>query len=163
MSNIFVFDPEAFSQTPLAKAINRDRVNGKPPLPPYTNDDWQYFFEQVEFTILGNSESDCLSVGLRKKLFYLLVAHEAELQNRIDGGNSNLIGRVSSATEGSVSIATQFPEIKGKIASYLSQTQYGLRYLAMIAPYTSAIWVAVTAPMPVKRTKWPYPFGWGNY
>ena len=156
MSNVFVFDPEEFSKTPIAKGINRSRELSNPPLPPYTNDDWQWFFDQVEYLILDNSRLSCLSEKTRKKLFYLLVAHKAELQNRIDGGNSSLIGRISSASEGSVSISSEFPSAGGKISSWLNQTPYGVEYLAMIAPYTSALWFSGTTPMPVRRTRFPY-------
>lgn len=153
MSNVFVFDPIEFSQTPYAKGINLARTRASNPLPPYTDEDWQWFFEQVEYLVLGNSNLDCISVKTRKKLFYLLVAHEAELQNRIDGGNSSLIGRVSSATEGSVSIASEFPTNTGRIAAWLNQTPYGVKYLAMVAPYLTALWFSAEAPMPVNRTK----------
>ncbi|WP_236516068.1 DUF4054 domain-containing protein [Escherichia coli] len=150
MSNVFVFDPAAFKLS-------------YPQFAKFTNEQLTNFFEEVENTIVDNTESSCFSLKDRKKRFYLLVAHNAELQNRINDGNTGLVGRISSATEGSVSISTDYSMGSGALEQWLKQTPYGAKFYAFTAPYRTALWVAATAPMPVKRTKWPYPFGWGNY
>uniref|UniRef100_UPI001F254FF8 DUF4054 domain-containing protein n=1 Tax=Escherichia coli TaxID=562 RepID=UPI001F254FF8 len=89
MSNVFVFDPAAFK---LAF----------PQFAKFTNEQLTNFFEEVENTIVDNTESSCFSLKDRKKRFYLLVAHNAELQNRINDGNSGLVGRINSATQGTI-------------------------------------------------------------
>lgn len=150
MSNVFVFDPAAFK---LAY----------PQFAKFTNEQLTNFFEEVENTIVDNTESSCFSLKDRKKWFYLLVAHNAELQNRINDGNSGLVGRISSATQGSVSISTDYSMGSGALEQWLKQTPYGAKFYAFTAPYRTALWVAATAPMPVKRTKWLYPFGWSGY
>lgn len=150
MSNVFVFDPAAFK---LAY----------PQFAKFTDEQLNFFFKSVENRIVDNTESSCFSLDDREIWFYLLVAHKAELQNRINDGNSGLVGRISSATEGSVSISTDYSMGSGALEQWLKQTPYGAEFYAMTAPYRKVLWVAATAPMPVKRTKWPYPFGWGNY
>ena len=69
MSNIFTFDPVAF------KAVF-------PSFSKFTDEQLMYFFESVENTVLDNTESSCFSLANRKKWFYLLVAHKAELQKQ---------------------------------------------------------------------------------
>lgn len=149
MSNVYVFDPVAFK---LAY----------PQFAKFTNEQLIQFFEEVENSVVDNTESSCFSLANRKKWFYLLVAHNAELQNRIDSGNTGLVGRISSATEGSVSITTDYNMGDGALGQWLNQTPYGAKFFALTTAWRSALWVAATKPMPVKRTKWPYPFGWGN-
>lgn len=146
MSNVFVFDPVAF------KAVF-------PQFSSFTDEQLTWFFESVENTALGNYETSCIDLETRKKLFYLLVAHKAELQNRINSGNSGLVGRISSATEGSVSISTEYNSGSGAMAQWLNQTPYGADYYAMTAQYRHALWIAATQPMPVSRTKLRFPFG----
>lgn len=149
MSNVFVFDPAAFK---LAF----------PQFNSYSNEQLTYFFESIE-GLLDNSETSCISLKNRKLWYWLLVAHKAELQNRINGGNTGLVGRISSATEGSISVSTDYPMGSGAMEQWLKSTPYGAEFYAKTAAYRTATWVAATAPMPVKRTKGPYPFGWGNY
>ncbi|WP_236508171.1 DUF4054 domain-containing protein, partial [Escherichia coli] len=93
------------------------------------------FFEEVENTIVDNTETSCFSLKNRKKRFYLLVAHNAELQNRINDGNTGLVGRISSATEGSVSISTDYSMGSGPLQQWLKQTPYGAKFYAFTAPY----------------------------
>lgn len=138
MSNIFVFNPDEF------KAVY-------PQFSKLTNEQLQFFFEMAEDDLIDNSETSCIPLKTRKKLFYLLVAHMAELQGRIDSGNSGLVGRVSSATEGSVSISSDMPMGSGALEQWLKQTPYGNMFYALTARYRGALWVAATRPMPVLR------------
>ena len=137
MSNIFVFDPALF------KAV----------YPQFANVDnalLNYFFEKAESTLLDNSETACVPLKERKILFYLLVAHMAELQKRIDEGNSSLVGRVSSASEGSVSIGTDY-NIGGNSAQWYNQTPYGAEYWALTVRYRSSLYVVENLAMQVDR------------
>ncbi len=68
-------------------------------------------------------------------LLYLLTAHIAAL---FAGTNtqpaSGLVGRISNATEGSVSVGTDLSGIPGS-AAYFTQTKYGFAYWQMTAAY----------------------------
>lgn len=146
MSNVFAFDPTEFKQL-------------YPQFASYTDDQLNWFFEMVENDVLDNSETACISLSTRRKLFYLLVAHKAELQNRINSGNTGLVGRINSATEGSVSIGTDYLSSPTALAQWLNQTPYGAEYYALTQKYRTALWVVATKPMPVNRSKLRYPFG----
>lgn len=77
----------------------------------------------------------------RQQLLYLLVAHLTALLNGANGQPaSGVVGRVSDATEGSVSVSADLgaaPTTSQYIAS-LQQTQYGLQFLAMMTKYRTA-------------------------
>lgn len=68
-------------------------------------------------------------------LLYLLTAHVALL---FAGSNGNpvspLVGRISSATEGSVSVGTEMPGATANSA-WFQQTRYGALYWQMTAAY----------------------------
>lgn len=136
MSNVFVFDPTLFKELYPQFANMSDTI-------------LNYFFEKAE-TLLDNSETACIPLAERKILFYLLVAHYAALQDRINQGNSGLVGRIASATTGTVSIGTDYGSSSPN-SKWYDQTPYGAEYWAMIAKYKNAIYIVAEAPMPVDR------------
>lgn len=148
MTNVFVFNPDDFKLAfPQFKNL--------------TNEQLDWFFNTAEGDLLDNSVTSCISVKTRKKLFYFLVAHLAELQGRIDNGNSGIVGRISSATEGSVSTSIDYNMGSGALEQWLKQTPYGASFYALSARFRVALWVAGTRPMPVSRNGWRY--FWGRY
>jgi hypothetical protein len=84
---------------------------------------------------------------------YLLTSHFAWLSApRDSSGNpaasgapaSSLVGRISSAQEGSVNVQTEL-DMGADTSSWeaeLTQTKYGLEYLAKLAPYRTAVYLA---------------------
>jgi hypothetical protein len=137
-----IFDPVEFKQI-------------YPQFATYPDAQLQFFFNKAELKV-ENTDSTCLDEATRKILLYLLVAHFAELQGRINDGNSALVGRVSSATEGSVSISSSY-DVKGDSAQWYSQTPYGAEYWAMTAQFRTFGYVIENMPMPVNRERY------GNY
>ena len=146
MSNVFVFDPIEFKSV-------------YPQFSKFTDSQLDWFFEMVENDVLDNTETSCIPLSTRRKLFFLLVAHKAQLQDRIDEGNSSLVGRISSATEGSVSISSDYLSSPTALAQWLNQTPYGAEYYAMTSKYRTVLWVAAEPPMPVRRSRFRSPFG----
>lgn len=138
MSNIFVFDPVLFKEI-------------YPQFKDFSDELLEFFFEKAESTLLDNTECACVPIKERKFLFYLLVAHYAELQQRINEGNSSLVGRVSSASEGSVSISTEFNLGTSSVGQWLNQTPYGSEYWMAISKYKTALYVIENKAMPVDR------------
>lgn len=53
---------------------------------------------------------------------------------------STLVGRISSATEGSVTVQTDMQSVPGS-EQWFRQTKYGATYWQMVAPYRGAFWV----------------------
>ena len=146
MSNVFVFDPAAFK---LAY----------PQFAKFTDEQLNYFFETVENRIIDNTESSCISLANRKIWFYLLVAHKGVLQNRIDDGGGEQVGRTSSATEGSISVTMDYNMGSGAMEQWLNQTAYGAEFSALSSAWRKALWVSADHPMPVNRARLRFPFG----
>lgn len=97
---------------------------------------------QVTGVILPLAEQYCRNdgggpvnnAGLQTQLLNLMVAHVAQL---LFGSStqpvSPLVGRISNATEGSVSVATDFPTTPSN--AWFVQTQYGAAYWQLILPF----------------------------
>lgn len=80
------------------------------------------------------------NVGQRQILLGLLTAHIATLQAPLNGQpSSNFVGRVSGATEGSVSVSIDLPQIPG--AEWFSMSKYGLMYWQATAAYRTARYI----------------------
>lgn len=107
-----------------------------------------YFVEAT--MLLNNTEQSCVkSLVEREVLLFLLVAHFAVLQQRIDGGNE-AVGRVASASEGSVSVSLDNGQATLSDKWY-QQTPYGAKYWALTAKYRSFLYVVTNIAMPVRR------------
>lgn len=98
-----------------------------------------YFEEATLF--LDNSEFSVVrDVGKRALMLGMLVAHIAKLRYPLNGeAPSTLVGRISNASEGSVSVATDMT-VPGS-AEWYAQTQYGMSYWAASAPYRTMRYV----------------------
>lgn len=144
MSNIFVFDPVLFKQIyPQFNALSDELL--------------EFFFEKAESTLLDNSENACVPLKERKYLFYLLVAHMADLHNRVAEGNGGLVGNITSASEGSVSIGVQTLQSTSALGQWLNQTPYGAEWWVLTARYRTGLYIIENLAMPVDRFNFPYP------
>jgi len=120
---VVVFDPAAFKLAYPAFAAVSDAL--------LTN----YF----SLATLYLSNTDCSivqDIQKRTTLLWLLTAHIAYLSGSLNPGNTpGLVGRVSSATEGSVSVSVDFPTTPG--AAWFSMSQWGSMYWQAVLPYRS--------------------------
>jgi hypothetical protein len=94
-----------------------------------------YFAE----AILDNTDRSLVSdLNKRETLLYLLMAHIATIDPVISDVNGNagsgIVGRVSSGSEGSVSISTDYAAMSRSSAWYM-QSQYGAMYWEMTKQY----------------------------
>ena len=107
-----------------------------------------YFVEAT--MLLNNTDKSCVkSLVEREMLLFLLVAHLAMLQGRVESGN-DAVGRVASATEGSVSVS--FDNGTTTLSDkWYQQTPYGSKYWALTSKYRSFLYVVTNIAMPVKR------------
>lgn len=111
---VVIFDPAAFKQAyPQFAAVN-DAV--------LTN----YF----NLATLYLSNTDCSivqDIPKRTTLLWLLTAHIAYLSGALNpGGQPGLVGRISSATEGSVSVSAEMPGSPN--AAWFNQTAWGAMF-----------------------------------
>lgn len=85
--------------------------------------------------VLNNScRSLVCDATKRETLLNLLVAHVTQLRNGMNGQQpGGLVGRVSQATEGSVSVSAEFPTNPG--AAWFLQTAWGALYWQATSQY----------------------------
>lgn len=99
-------------------------------------------------------------VGQRTRILNLITAHIAKLNAPIGGQEaSDLVGRISNASEGSVSAAAEL-DVPGSAAWY-AQTRYGLQAWQALAPFRTMAY----APGPgagYRRFIAGFPFGIGR-
>lgn len=87
----------------------------------------QFRFDKAGLYLSNANNSPVQNVQRRTLLFYLLVAHIAKLDGLLEATPGALpVGRITNASEGSVSVALGFVE-PGTDAWY-TQTQYGAEY-----------------------------------
>jgi hypothetical protein len=98
-----------------------------------------------------------IDIPQRQLLLGLLTAHIAKLFAPINGVPSpDFVGRLASASEGSVSTSFDFPGVTPNSAWYM-QTKYGAMYWAMTARYRSMRYV------PGRQVFREYPTSGGVY
>jgi hypothetical protein len=107
-----------------------------PELAPYVNQGQaNQYFTEATFLLDNTDCSPVQNLAQRACLLNLLVAHIAQLRAPINGqASSQLVGRISTATEGSVSVSTELPALPSS-AAYFAQTKYGLEYWALTANF----------------------------
>lgn len=85
-------------------------------------------------TIVSNPNPVICSESTLKRVLLYLVAHLITLDNR----GADTAGRISSATEGSVSVGFEALPIKSMDEAWWAQTQYGMTAWRITSPYRGA-------------------------
>lgn len=106
-----------------------------------------FYFTEATLYLNNTDASIVQDEATRALLLNMLVAHIAKLNATIAGiPPSGLVGRVSNAAEGSVSVATQMA-VPGS-AEWYAQTTYGIAFWAATARYRTMRWQVSTKPSP---------------
>lgn len=115
-----VFSPTEFkAQYPMFAGVNDAFLQG--------------CFNQATLYLSNKDCSPVQDLEERKTLLYMLVAHIAYLMGALNAnGAINPVGRIGSATEGSVSVSYEFGPITNREAWYM-QTQWGASFWAATA------------------------------
>ena len=92
------------------------------------------YFSEATLLLDNTDASPVVDAGQRLTLLNLLVAHIAALNGATPAGAAGLVGRVSSVSEGSVSISSEFTTRVGSGAWFM-QTTWGAEYWALTEPY----------------------------
>jgi hypothetical protein len=105
----------------------------------------QTYFNVVTATLIDNGGNGPVpntgAGGTLDTLLNFATAHVAALFASIGGQpSSTLVGRVSDASQGSVSVGTDMPALP-MAAAYWTQTKYGLMAWQMMAPYRTVRYV----------------------
>jgi hypothetical protein len=85
---------------------------------------------------LDNSDGSVVQdMAVRALLLNMIVAHIAKIAYGTNGQPaSGLVGRIETATEGSVTVTARYPDSSG-LAAWFNQTPYGAGYWAATARY----------------------------
>lgn len=117
----------------------------------------QAAFNDAVFLLSNSCGSIVQDANQRLILLYTLTAHCCFLENGSNDGNGNIVpapnanvvGRLSSATEGSVSAALELnSDAGGPSEAYFTQTKYGFKYWQQTAPYRTMHYVGAPAVGP---------------
>lgn len=98
------------------------------------------------------------TAALQSTLLNMMVAHVVQLMygpNGTSPGGSGVVGRVNSASEGSVSVGVDWPGANPEAAWFL-QTEYGAMWWQATAQYRTAIYIPGSRRV---MNPWLYPFG----
>lgn len=106
---------------------------------------------------LSNDDTSRVKNETRRTLILnLITAHIAALNATIGGAEAPLVGRISSATQGSVTVQTQL-DLPAGSAQWWAQTKYGMQAWQALSPYRTAVYVPGTP-----RRMEPYRGGYGG-
>jgi hypothetical protein len=85
----------------------------------------------------SNPNANAQAILIQTTLLNLITAHIAKLFAPSESGQptSDLVGRIANASEGSVSVQTEYPEATSDLAAWYTQTKYGAMYWALTAVY----------------------------
>ena len=100
---------------------------------------------------------------LQTALLLLMCAHVAQLiYGTPDAAASTaMVGRIASAGQGSVNVATEYPMTTSN--AWFAQTQYGASYWQMIRPFRLGVYRAKITPQ-VQPINGPWAlFGWPGF
>ena len=102
----------------------------------------QAYFDEVTLAYLDNTEASRVQqVEQRSVLLNMLVAHVAALNAGVNGqAPSPLVGRVNTASEGSVSVGTDMGAVPFTAAWFL-QTKYGASFWQATAQFRTMQYV----------------------
>jgi hypothetical protein len=108
------------------------------------------YFQLATLILRNSCGSVVQDATQRERLLNLLVAHIAALQPVAPAGGPGsggaLVGRIASATEGSVSVTAEYAaEVSASMAWFI-QTQYGALFWQLTATYRSFRYVAPCYP-----------------
>ena len=93
------------------------------------------YFSEATLYLNNGDDSKVSDLTVREILLNMLVAHLAKLNSGANGETpSDLVGRVSQASEGSVSVTADMGPPSGSAAWFL-QTKYGAAYWQASLPF----------------------------
>lgn len=98
----------------------------------------QEFFNEAELYLNNTVSTPVKNTTKRALMLNMIVAHIAALNVGTNGSPASpLVGRLSDATQGSVSASTDMgsPVVGSNSYNFFSQTKYGLAYWQAAAPY----------------------------
>ncbi len=114
----------------------------------------QAYFNEATLYLANDGSGPVTDPVQQLTLLNMLTAHIAALNSGVNGQTpSGIVGRISSASEGSVSVSSDMGGVPGT-AAWFVQTKYGFNYWQATASFRTFRYVAGN-PTP---TQLPYPW-----
>ena len=111
------------------------------------------YFTEAGMYLDNTPTSPVSDIPTRTMLLYQLTSHIAALNAPLNGqASSPLVGRISNATEGSVSVRTEMESMPGS-SQWYNQTKYGAAFWQATLSYRQARYIPT-----VPRNFQPYGF-----
>ena len=147
MTGVVTFDPAAFKERyPEFDSVSDSLLTD--------------FFNEATLVLENTRRSLVKDVTERRLLLWMLTAHLTQLFQGANGQGSNgLVGRVSSASEGTVSVSADMGPTSAASAWYW-QTQYGAAYWNATAKYRQMRYVKGQSVSPTWRNARVYNGRW---
>ena len=96
---------------------------------------------------IGGTSPMANNLPVMTQAWYFTIAHIAQLfTGTAANPASPLVGRISNASEGSVSVAVDMPQTTSQLAGWFAQTKYGAAAWAMMAQFRQAFYVPGLVP-----------------
>lgn len=113
------------------------------------------YFGEATLYLDNSINSRVVNVETRLPLLWMLTAHIAALNGGVNGQPASpLVGRITTAGEGSVSVATEMPGANGSSAWFL-QTKYGAAYWQATLRFRQMRYVLAANPVASAPTPFP--------
>lgn len=124
----------------------------------------QLYFDESTLILDNSLASRVQQIENRAPLLNLLTAHLAKLYSGANGANpSQLVGRISQATEGTVTVAADMPNQPAS-AAWFQQTKYGAQFWAYTLRWRQATYVpGIIRPAPPPPLPQTAQGGWSTY
>lgn len=110
--------------------------------PPYTDGILDMYFALATLILSNACDSLVSDAKQRERLLNLLVAHIATITPISGAPSPGIVGPVSHAQEGSVSVSSGFAAQVARNVGWYAQTQFGLTFWQLTAPYRSLRYIA---------------------
>ena len=133
--------------TPVVTFVPATFVARYPEFDALTNDMLQAYFDEAGLYCANASSNPAWCVGVLPQLLNLVTAHVAWLNAPRDAnGNpaavgapaSPIVGRINSASEGSVSVGAEFSSSGSPSEAWFLQTKYGAAFWQASAQFRTA-------------------------
>jgi hypothetical protein len=111
----------------------------------------QDFFNRATLYVDNTPSSPISDLTQRAILLNMATAHMAKLFALVNGQAPGVVGRISSATEGSVSVQTVYAEPRTDVQAWWNQTTYGASFWAATLRYRAGFYVPPPRRFPFCR------------
>lgn len=124
---VAVFDPTAFRAAyPMFATLTDDQLTEA--------------FSLATIYLRNDGSGPVRTVGAQTTLLYMLTAHLAQIMYGVNGNPAGgVVGRISSAGEGSVSVGTEWPTTAN--SAWFLQTPFGANFWQATAAYRMARYI----------------------